>query len=414
MSRTMTVTQLSSYLKGVFDDEELLHDVVLTGEVTDISYSDKHTFLLLADGRYSVRCVHFGARDNIEKGAKIALRGSVSFYDKKSSVSFNYNEFRLDGTGDKNARLEKIKRELQAKGYFENRKPLPKYVTDVVVVTSPDGAAIRDFMRVVYDKCPFVNIRVYGVRVQGEGAADMIRAAVQNLQSATVDAIVLCRGGGSDEDLDSFNDAALAQAVAESRIPIISAVGHEIDYTLCDYCAGTRAGTPSIAGEIVNSHALSIVADMYDAIASIKSAVERKYTACVNRLNRLGSATTNAVSRRIGASFAAVRRLADGSMYALKNRANAKVSKLAAATGRLRSGMSLKLNEARHTADVTKARFTALDPRRIIKIGYAAVMGKYKRIMSAGELSKGQSVTLVFEDGVADCDVTDVRSNKRY
>ena len=146
MNRAMTVAQLSAYLRGVFDDEELLHDVTLTGEVTEVSYSDRHTFITLAEGAYSVRCVHFSARDKIEKGARVALRGSVSFYDKRNSVSFNYSEFFLQGVGDKNARLNELKEKLCALGYFENRPQLPRYIVNVVAVTSPDGAAIRDFL----------------------------------------------------------------------------------------------------------------------------------------------------------------------------------------------------------------------------------------------------------------------------
>ncbi|MDE6401596.1 MAG: exodeoxyribonuclease VII large subunit, partial [Clostridiales bacterium] len=258
MNRVMTVAQLSAYLRGVFDDEELLHDVTLTGEVTEVSYSDRHTFITLAEGAYSVRCVHFSSRDKIEKGARVALRGSVSFYDKRNSVSFSYVEFFLQGVGDKNARLNELKEKLAALGYFEDRPQLPKYIVNVVVITSPDGAAIRDFMRVVYDKNPFVKISVYPVKVQGDGAAAQMTQAITRLQSYKTDVIALCRGGGSDEDLDCFNDEKLATAVALSKIPIISAVGHEINYSLCDFCAGTRAGTPSIAGEIVNSRASRI------------------------------------------------------------------------------------------------------------------------------------------------------------
>lgn len=408
MNRTMSVSQLSAYLKGVFDDEELLHDVTLTGEVTDVSYSDKHTFLVLAEGNYSVRCVHFSSRDRIEKGSRVALKGSVSFYAGKSTVSFNYSEFFLGGVGDKNARYERAKKELAEKGMFENRKQLPKYVTDVVVVTSPDGAAIRDFMRVVYDKCPFVNIRVCPVRVQGDGAADMIRSALNKLQSVKTDAIILCRGGGSEDDLDCFNDEQLAIAVAQSKIPVISAVGHEINYSLCDYCAGTRAGTPSIAGEIVNAHAARIKNDLISAMLSVKAAVARKYMSAVNGISRSGAAAINASSARIFSACGKLRRATDRCAYALIKRGDAKYAQLSASVQRLKSSVSFKFGEAKQNAELCRAKLDALDPHRIIKIGYAAVLGKRKRITAAKELEKGESVALVFADGKALCDVTDV------
>lgn len=408
MKREMTVSQLSAYLKGVFDDEELLHDVTLIGEVADISYSDKHTYLVLADGAYSVRCVHFFARDKIEKGMRVALSGSVGFYDKRNTVSFTYNEFFLNGQGDKNAKLYAVRKKLSELGYFENRPQLPKYIVDVTVVTSPDGAAIRDFMRVVYDKNPFVRIKVYPVKVQGDQAAAQITAAVNKLQSCRTDAIILCRGGGSDEDLDCFNDEKLATAVALSNIPVISAVGHEINYSLCDYCAGTRAGTPSIAGEIVNAHASRIKTDIRDAMYTILAHVSELYQNRMRKIARLGVATTNAVSKRINAGFGAVRLTASRGVYALNRKLGAKSVRLDQATTRLRSGAANKLSENRARYEKLNALLCALDPHRIIKVGYAAVLREHRRIASAAELKTGDTVSLVFGDGSATAVVKDI------
>ena len=408
MNREMTVSQLSSYLRGVFDDEELLHDVTLTGEVADISYSDKHTYLVLADGAYSVRCVHFSARDKIEKGMRVALRGSVGFYDKRNTVSFTYSEFFLNGQGDKNAKLEAVKQKLNALGYFENRPQLPKYIVDVTVVTSPDGAAIRDFMRVVYDKNPFVKIRVYPVKVQGEGAAAQMASAIEKLQACRTDAIVLCRGGGSDEDLDCFNDERLATAVALSRIPVISAVGHEINFTLCDFCAGTRAGTPSIAGEIVNARASRIAVDIRNAMYYILSHVSARYQDRVRAVTRLGVATTNAVSKRINAGYNAVRFTAGRGIYALNKMLGAKVGRLVQASTGLRSGVAHRLSDGRAEYEKYRALLNALDPHRIIKVGYAAVLREQNRISSAAELKPGDTVSMVFGDGNATAVVKEV------
>lgn len=408
MKREMTVSQLSAYLKGVFDDEELLHDVTLIGEVADISYSDKHTYLVLADGAYSVRCVHFFARDKIEKGMRVALGGSVGFYDKRSTVSFIYNEFFLNGQGDKNVKLDAVRKKLRELGYFENRPQLPKYIVDVTVVTSPDGAAVRDFMRVVYDKNPFVRIKVYPVKVQGEQAAAQMTTAINGLQARRTDAIVLCRGGGSDEDLDCFNDEKLATAVALSNIPVISAVGHEINYSLCDYCAGTRAGTPSIAGEIVNAHASRIKTDIRDAMYTILAHVSERYQSRMRKIARLGVATTNAVSKRINAGFGAVRLSASRGVYALNRKLGAKAVRLDQATTRLRSGVANKLSDSRAQYEKLNALLSALDPHRIIKVGYAAVLRERRRVASAAELRAGDAVSIVFGDGSATAVVKEI------
>lgn len=412
MNRQMTVAQLSRYLKGVFEDEELLHDVTLSGEVSDVSYSDKHTYIVLSEGAFSVRCIHFSSRDKIEKGARVALRGSVGFYDKRTSVTFTYTEFFLQGVGDKNIRLAELKQKLSALGYFENRPQLPKYIVSVAVITSPDGAAIRDFMRVVHDKNSFVNIKVYPSKVQGEGAAAQIAQAVKKLQSYETDAIVLCRGGGSDEDLDCFNDEALAVAVANSRIPIISAVGHEIDFTLCDYCAGTRAGTPSIAGEIVNSHASAILTDLFQAIFAVRNAVKLKYDREVMRVNQLGKATTASVSTRINNGYHKLRLVTARGAFGLQSRLSAKVNRLSVEVGNLRHAVSNKLNDGKAKLDKLSALLGALDPHRIIKVGYAAVLRSDKRVMTAAEVASGDEVGLVFADGVATAKITGVKREK--
>lgn len=353
MARTMTVAQLSAYLRGVFDDEELLHDVTLCGEVTEVSYSDRHTFITLAEGAYSVRCIHFNARDPIEKGAKLALGGTVSFYDKRNSVSFNYREYHAQGIGDRIAKLNALKEKLRGQGLFDNRPQLPKYIVDTVAVTSADGAAVRDYIRVVRDKCPFVRIRVCPVKVQGDGAAAMMASAINALQTVKTDVIVLCRGGGSDEDLDAFNDEALATAVANSRIPVISAVGHEINYSLCDFGAGTRAGTPSMAGEIVCAHALALVADLAEAANAAKDALDRRFDRAAVKIARLGSATTQAAMRRVTDGLHAVK-LANSNAYRIvRGKLEKDRAKLLALCSRLRSAVAAKYAASRAEADRT-------------------------------------------------------------
>ncbi len=408
MSREMTVAQLTSYLKGVFDDEELLHEVRLTGEVTDISYSDKHTFLVLSDGGFSVQCVRFNSRDRIEKGVRVTLSGSVNFYEKRGSVSFAYNDFAIFGQGEKNAKLCELKNKLFKLGYFENRPKLPKYITSVVVVTSPDGAAIRDFIRVVGDKCPFVKVRVYPVKVQGEGAASQMAKAINGLQKSKTDAIVLCRGGGSDDDLDSFNDEALSIAVAKSEIPVISAVGHEIDYTLCDFCAGTRAGTPSIAGEIVNAHALALVNDIIDAICSGYNALNSKLVERKNRLDATVSKVYGAVSkctevkkRELVFSTHRAYGALDAKMRRLRMTAKDTEADLLRAADGLVASKRLRVEKI-------NAVLNALDPTRIIKAGYAAVEKDGKSVIGAAMLDVDDDIRLIFADGVARATVKEI------
>lgn len=401
MNRTMTVAQLASYLKGVFDDEELLHDVTLSGEVADISYSDRHTFLVLAENEYSVRCVRFSSRDNIEKGARVALRGSVGYYDKRGSVSFIYTEFFVCGEGEKKAKLAATAERLRLQGLFENRPKLPEYVADVVAVTSPDGAAIRDFIRVVSDKNPFVRIRVCPVKVQGEGAAAGIARAIERLQSVRTDAIVICRGGGSDEDLDCFNDEKLALAVAASRIPIVSAVGHEIDYTLCDHCAGTRAGTPSIAGEIINARASALVEALIDRIFAGYAALGAKFDERKNRLERVCRRAEYAIGSRVADAKHGVELAIRRGGYALERRLDGERRRVKELANRLLSAATRLYERRADKLDKLSATLKALDPHRIIKSGYAAVISDGRAVTSVRSLEAGKIVKLVFSDGTA-------------
>lgn len=400
MTRCMTVSQLASYLKGVFDDEELLHDVKLSGEVVDVSFSDKHTFIVLADGDFSVKCMHFAARDPLEKGMRVELVGSVRFYDKRSSVGFSYVSYELCGAGLKNAELAKLKESLQARGLFENRPQLPKYIFDVVALTSPDGAAIRDLLRVVHDRCPFIRVRVCPVKVQGDGAAQKMADAVKKLQREKTDAIVLCRGGGSDEDLGCFNDGDLAVAVAESKIPVISAVGHEIDYTLCDYCAGTRAGTPSIAGQIIAAHGTAFLNDLYSLATAARAALDKKLSERSARLARLGLRLSASAELNNSEKIRQVHLASTRAYYAVSKRYMLDKNRLTEVAKAPLAALQRRYESKCRRVEKLTAVLNALDPNRI-RSGYAAVVKAGKRVESVSELCSGDKVSLRFADGAA-------------
>lgn len=395
----MTVAQLSAYLKGVFDDEELLHDITLSGEITDISYSDKHTYLVISEGNFSVRCVRFNARDALQKGQKAALRGTVAYYDRRSQISFVYNEWYVSGIGDKNIKLEALKSKLSGLGYFENRLPLPKYISTVVAVTSPDGAAIRDFIKVVQSKCPFVTVKVYPVKVQGKDAAESIAKAVKNLSNYPCDAVVLCRGGGGDDDLDCFNDETLATAVATSSKPIISAVGHEIDYTLCDFCAGTRAGTPSIAGEIVNAHAMAMVSDLTDSIRSAKDALFNKYELCVERLKSAATRLSIAVNMRLKDHVNQVQRLSVRGYHSLDKKLSACYDSLRGKHSQLSATFKHALDKKYSYVLKLNAVISALNPANLMENGFAVVTLGDKRITKKAQLNNDDRISIRFADG---------------
>lgn len=407
----MTVKQLSAYLKGVFDDEELLHDVTLSGEVFEVSYSDKHTYVTLTEGDASIRCVHFASRDNLNKGMRVALRGSVRFYDRRTSISFSYSEYFTCGDGEKNAAFNALKQKLKDLGYFENRPKLPKYILNVAVLTSKDGAAVRDFIRVVRDGCRLVNIGVCPVKVQGDGAAAGIVSELSKLQDGGYDVIVLCRGGGSDEDLDCFNDEALAVAVARSKVPIVSAVGHEVDNTLCDFCAGTRAGTPSIAGQIIAMHGQALENDLKDAVSRAFSAVKAKYYRARASLELLGSRLTKSANAVALSARRTVENRIMSARYAIRKKLDKKAFAVNDNAVRLRTAVNNGFGAKRARFDKLSAVLDALDPQKL-RERYAEIYRDGKSIKRVEALRVGDSVEIVFADGRATATVNKIDAVK--
>ncbi len=222
-------------------------------------YASGHVYLTLKDARCQLRAVYFnGAREvramKLQQGDRIEAHGKLSVYEVRGEYQFTIRQMRPVGLGDLQRRFELLKNKLNEEGLFapERKKPIPLLPSRIGVVTSPEGAAIRDFLQILERRFPNVQIRIYPSPVQGEGAARQLAAGVEFFnRTGGVDVIVVTRGGGSMEDLWPFNEEILARAIAACRIPVISAVGHEIDYTIADFVADLRVPTPSAAAELV-------------------------------------------------------------------------------------------------------------------------------------------------------------------
>ena len=234
----------------------------VTGEVSSLLiHRSGHVYLTLKDEKCQLRACWFSAADEcraleVANGTRIEAYGKLTVYPARGEYQFTIRSLRIAGEGDLFRRFEALKKKLEAEGLFdpERKRPIPKLPRIIGVVTSPSGAAIRDFLKIIDRRFPRSHIRIAPCQVQGEGAAAEIAAAVDFLSaSGSADVIVVTRGGGSMEDLWAFNEEVVARAVADSRIPVISAVGHEIDFTICDFAADLRVPTPSAAAELVTS-----------------------------------------------------------------------------------------------------------------------------------------------------------------
>ena len=253
--KPITVSQLSTYVKQIFDAEELLHGISVVGEISGWSNVRGTAYFTLKDASSALSCVCFIANEfsEFKNGDSVMLIGSVKYYTKTGKLNFNVLRIERYGESVLYQQFLELKANLQAKGYFdeERKKPIPQNIKRIGVVSSEGGAVIQDIINVRTRRNPKIDIVLYPVKVQGVGAENEIAHGIEVLDNYNVDVIVVARGGGSFEDLQPFNTEVVANATYNCRKPIVSAVGHETDFTIIDFCSDLRAPTPSAAAELL-------------------------------------------------------------------------------------------------------------------------------------------------------------------
>lgn len=399
-NKPISVSQLNGYIKGVFEDELVLHNISVFGEIYEFGISGQNTFITLKEDDCVLNCVRYGLTEKYELGTKVLLGGTVTFYSKGGRVSFVIHTIKPYGESVQYAAFLRLKEKLRAAGWFEDRPPLKPFMKDAVIVTSMTGAVIHDFIRVITDKQKFVNIRLFPVRVQGEGAAEEIAAAIRAVNAHTrADVIVVARGGGANVDLEPFNTETVAAAVHESVIPVLSAVGHETDFTLCDFCASARAATPSVAGEMITSANARLIDYVYGVMQSVSSRAARLFESYSRRIYRAAYGITANVDRRVATNAERAR--------GFGRRLSAAVAHLMETAAASVRGASDEINKAAHDTVIAcenaygavLMRLEAHNPLRILSKGYARVTRDGREIVSSKQLKAGDTVSLRFYDG---------------
>jgi exodeoxyribonuclease VII large subunit len=254
----LSVSALTARIKELL--EEQVGEVSVAGEISNFRrQASGHCYFTLKDEGSQIPCALFkgsAARLGLQPGdgVKVVAHGEVSVYEPRGAYQLIVRGLEPLGKGDLHQRFEELKKKLQAEGLFEEsrKRPIPEFVERVGIITSPTGAAVRDVIHVLQRRCPRIALTVFGVKVQGEGAAEEVAEAKAEIGRRDCDVLLVVRGGGSLEDLWSFNEEIVARAVAASPVPVISGVGHETDFTICDFAADLRAPTPSAAAEIVS------------------------------------------------------------------------------------------------------------------------------------------------------------------
>lgn len=388
-----TVGQVNTYIKNMFTQDFLLHRVCVKGEVSNCKYhTSGHIYFTLKDAAGTISGVMFagnrrGLAFRMKEGDRVVVTGSIEVYERDGKYQLYAKEITLDGEGDLYLRYEALKHELEEMGMFaqEYKKPIPRYVKRVGIVTASTGAAIQDIRNIASRRNPYVQLILYPALVQGDGAAESIVNGIHALDLLGVDVMIVGRGGGSIEDLWAFNEEIVARAIFECETPIISAVGHETDTTIADYVADLRAPTPSAAAELA-------VYDVERLMQDIAS--------CENRLNRLMKNQAVLTKNRLLSYAARLKVLSPE--YQL----NSKKQYAAELEDRLGRTMRDVLNQKRHRMELLARNMDGLSPLKKLSQGFSFVSDmEGKNLSGVDQVETGDHIKIQMTNGCLEATV---------
>lgn len=394
----LSVSQLNRYIKMNFDADENLANIFISGEISNFTnhYRTGHLYFTLKDDSAAVRAVMFNSSAKRlkfmpEDGMKVIARGRVSVYEASGQYQLYVDDMQPDGVGALNLAYEQLKEKLQKEGLFSehHKKPLPPYPEKVGVITSPTGAAVRDIINVLGRRFPYAEIVFCPVLVQGEGAHLQLTDAVNLFNSErAADVIIIGRGGGSIEDLWEFNDEGLARAVYNSEIPVISAVGHETDFTICDFVADMRAPTPSAAAEL-----------------AVPDANELQYALSALKNRMFLNISSGIADRRSRLEYLTSKGALKSPDEMLSNRSQ----RLDTAFSKMLSSYENRIGGKKVEFISAATALSKLDPMSVLMRGFAFVSDKNgKNVYSSQALAKGDKINVRFHDGSAVCEVKEI------
>ncbi|NLL63558.1 MAG: exodeoxyribonuclease VII large subunit [Ruminococcaceae bacterium] len=392
-----SVEQLNNYIKSILDQNVTLKALFLVGEISNFkAHSSGHMYMTLKDEKSSIRAVMF--RGNASKlkfmpenGMKVIVFGSVSVFSRDGQYQVYIENMQPDGVGALSIAFEQLKEKLEKEGLFDDshKKPIPKYPKVIGVVTSETAAAFDDVKNVLLRRYPKALVLLAPAIVQGETAPPTIIEALEKLDSydgeyGKVDVILLVRGGGSIEDLWCFNDESVARAIYNCKTPVISGIGHEIDFTIADFVSDLRAPTPSVAAELATP-------DITEELQRINDLFMRAGRAIVDKTVGLRKILSALVERRV---MQGPTTLINERRLILDNYLDRMQSSVLALQNRKKSDFSIAVN-----------KLDAFSPLKVLARGYSITEGSKGVIKSINEISKGDKIKIIFKDGSADCKV---------
>lgn len=386
--RVLSVSQINFYIKSLIENDGKLQFVLVTGEISNLTVHQRsgHIYLSLKDSNSVISAVMFAGnarrlKFRLENGMKVICRGRISVYEPSGRYQLYIEDIQPDGVGALTLAFEQLKKSLAQKGLFDNahKKPLPKFPKTIGVITSPTGAAVQDITNIIRRRFPSADIVLAPVLVQGESAPEQLVRAVNKFSASKIaDVVIIGRGGGSAEDLWAFNDEQLAYAVYNCETPIISGVGHETDFTVCDFVADVRASTPSAAAELAVPDRQELISYYFKQKQYISAMLDRKIKTAQLRLENQ--------QRRMSASSP-------------KLKAEQLEKQLSAKSEKLTRFMNIYISNKENKLVSAKAKLDGLNPLNVLGRGYAIAEKDEKIITSAKQLSGGDEFTVILSDG---------------
>lgn len=386
--RVLSVSQINFYIKSIIENDGSLQFVLVTGEISNLTVHQRsgHIYLSLKDSNSVISAVMFAGnarrlKFRLENGMKVICRGRISVYEPSGRYQLYIEDVQPDGVGALTLAFEQLKKSLAQKGLFDNahKKPLPKFPKTIGVITSPTGAAVQDITNIIRRRFPSADIVLAPVLVQGESAPEQLVRAVNKFSASKIaDVVIIGRGGGSAEDLWAFNDEQLAYAVYNCETPIISGVGHETDFTVCDFVADVRASTPSAAAELAVPDRQELMSYYFKQKQYISAMLDRKIKTAQLRLENQ--------QRRMSASSP-------------KLKAEQLEKQLSAKSEKLTRFMNIYISDKENKLIAAKGKLDGLNPLNVLNRGYAIAEKDEKIITSSKQLKDGDDFTVILSDG---------------
>ena len=383
----LTVTQLNTLVHDIFEATDIFSQIAVRGEISNlVKHRSGHYYFSLKDEDSLLRALMFRADTfrlpfELENGMNVIVYGTLGTYIKDGNYRLIAHRMEADGVGTLHMAFEKLKKRLSEEGLFDpsHKKPIPKIPSAVGIVTSPTGAAVRDLIHVLGRRFPFAKVILYPALVQGEGAAESLARGIEAFDRLkNVDLIIIGRGGGSAEDLWAFNDEKLARTVFRCEIPVISAVGHETDFTICDFVADLRAPTPSAAAELAVPETEALKHRFFNV-------TERLHLLCVQKTQKYRKQLLSLQERRV---------FSDSSLFFRYPR-----KELTHATDALFKGVSHRLLCVKTALEKQAVSLDALSPLRVLSRGYAVAQKDGTLLKSEKDIAIGEDFSLTLTDG---------------